>query len=150
MLELDGLINNNRILSKVQKSFWSCTHVNSCSKIYIIYQSTYFIEYFMQDNFKYPRIKKIHQILEKITRIDQKVKIHCVLLSDELLSTKIYYTSIYIFYILFISRQFQKSKNDENRTSTSKVTSKTIIIIIGVFKLFSLGNSFEFKATQEM
>ena len=22
----------NRILSKVQKSFWSCTHVNSCQK----------------------------------------------------------------------------------------------------------------------
>ena len=36
-----------------------------------------------------------------ITRFDQKVKIHCVLLSHELLSTKIYYTSIYIFYILF-------------------------------------------------
>ena len=28
----------------------------------------------MQDNFKYPRIKKIHQILEKITRFDQKSK----------------------------------------------------------------------------
>ena len=27
-----ALINNNRILSKVQKSFWSCTHVNSCQK----------------------------------------------------------------------------------------------------------------------
>ena len=26
----------------------------------------------MQDNFKYPRIKKIHQILEKITRFDLK------------------------------------------------------------------------------
>ena len=26
----------------------------------------------MQDNFKYPRIKKIHQMIEKITRIDQK------------------------------------------------------------------------------
>ena len=26
----------------------------------------------MQDNLKYPRIKKIHQVLEKITRIDQK------------------------------------------------------------------------------
>ena len=27
---------SNRILSKVQKSFWSCTHVNSCQK-YTIY-----------------------------------------------------------------------------------------------------------------
>ena len=35
-------------------------------------------------------------MLEKITRNDQKAKIHCVLLSHELLSTKIYYKSIYI------------------------------------------------------
>ena len=89
----------------------------------------------MQSNIKYPRIKKIHQILEKITRIDQKVKILCVLLSHELLSTKINYTSIYIFYILFISRQIQKSKNYQNPTSISEVTSKTIFIIL--FKLFS-------------
>ena len=27
---------SNRILSKVQKSFWSCTHVNSCQK-YALY-----------------------------------------------------------------------------------------------------------------
>ena len=27
---------SNRILSKVQKSFWSCTHVNSCQK-YTLY-----------------------------------------------------------------------------------------------------------------
>ena len=27
---------SNRILSKVQKSFWSCTHVNSCPK-YTLY-----------------------------------------------------------------------------------------------------------------
>ena len=27
---------SNRILSKVQKSFWSCTHVNSCLK-YTLY-----------------------------------------------------------------------------------------------------------------
>ena len=31
-----ALEGNNRILSKVQKSFWSCTHVNSCQK-YILY-----------------------------------------------------------------------------------------------------------------
>ena len=105
------------------------------------------MEYFIQGNFKYPRIKKIHQILEKITRNDQKVKIHCVLLSHELLSTKIYYTSISI-YILVISRQFQKWKNYQNPTSTSKVISKTIFIIL--FKLFSIGNSFELKATREM
>ena len=99
----------------------------------------------MQGNIKYARINKIHQILEKITRFHQKVKIHCVLLSHELLSTKIYYTSIYIFYLVFIARQVQKYKNDENPTSTSEDTYKTIFIIL--FELFSIGNSFEFKAT---
>ena len=64
----------------------------------------------MQGNFKYPRIKKIHQILEKITRFYQKAIILCVLQSHELLSTKIYYTSIYIFYLLFTSRQVQNSR----------------------------------------
>ena len=76
-------------------------------------------------------------MLEKIIRIDQKVKIHCVLLSHELLSTKLYYTSIYIFYILFVSRQFQKSKNDENPTSTSKDTYSSQNNFIILFKLFS-------------
>ena len=60
---------------------------------------------------------------------------------------KLYYTSIYIFYLLFISRQFPKSKTDENPTSTSGDTYKTIFIIL--FKLFCIGDSFEFNATQE-
>ena len=82
----------------------------------------------MQDNSKYPRIKKIHQILEKITRIDQKVKIHCILLSHELLSTKIYYTSIYIFYLLFISRQFQKCKMMKIQQVHQKIHAKQFIL----------------------
>ena len=61
---------------------------------------------------------------------------------------KLYYISIYILYILFISRQFQKCKNDENPRSTSKDTSKTIYNIL--FKLFSIGDSFKFKAIREM
>ena len=61
---------------------------------------------------------------------------------------KLYYTSIYIFYLLFISRQVQKSKSDVNPTSTSGDTHKTIFIIL--FKLFSIGDSFKFKATQVM
>ena len=61
---------------------------------------------------------------------------------------KLYYISIYIFHILFISKQVQKSKNDVNPTSTSGDTYKTILIIL--FKLFSIGNSFKFKATREM
>ena len=50
--------------------------------------------------------------------------------------------------MLFISRQIHKSKNYENPRSTSKVTHKTIFIIL--FELFSICNSFEFKVTQEM
>ena len=42
--------------------------------------------------------------------------------------------------------QFQISKNQENLSSTSKVTSKAILIIL--LNLFSIGNAFEFKATQ--
>ena len=38
---------SNRILSKVQKSFWSCTHANSCQK-YALYQTMYLIEYSIQ------------------------------------------------------------------------------------------------------
>ena len=68
----------NRILSKskILLVLYSCEEL---SIIYIIYQSTYFIEYFMQGNFKYPRIKKIYQVPKKITRFDRKVKILCVL-----------------------------------------------------------------------
>ena len=94
---------SNRILSKVQKSFWSCTHVNSFQKICIIYQSTYFIEYLIQNNLKYPRIKKIHQMIEKITRIDQNTKVHCVLLSHDLLTTKsILYINLHILLMVLI------------------------------------------------
>ena len=55
------------------------------------------------------------------------------------------YQFIYITYYLF--QDIQKSKNDENPTSTSKVTSKTIIIIL--FELFYICNSFELKVIHE-
>ena len=60
---------------------------------------------------------------------------------------KLYYTSIYIFCILFNSIQIQKSKNYQNPRSISKDTYKAIFIIL--FKLFSICNSFELKATRE-
>ena len=87
----------------------------------------------MQDNFKYPRIKKSHQILEKI-RFDQKVKIHCVLLSHELLSTKINYRSTTHQFIYFIYSYYLFQDNFKNAkiikiTSASKDTYKTIFII---------------------
>ena len=135
---------SNRILSKskILLVLYSCEQL---SIIYIIYQSTYFIEYFMQGNFKYPRIKKIHQVLEKITRFDQKVKILCVLQSHELLSSKTHYTSIYIFYrsILFKSKQVQKFKNYKNPTTTSRDINKTSL---NFWKnIISISISFEFQ-----
>ena len=39
-------------LYPTSKSFWSCTHVNICHKYTLYIKSTYFIEYFMQGNFK--------------------------------------------------------------------------------------------------
>ena len=57
---------SNWILSKVQKSFWSCTHVNSCLKIYTTYQSTYFIDDFNQGVIKNPKITEIQQVQQKI------------------------------------------------------------------------------------
>ena len=67
-------------------------------------------------------------MLEKITGFYQETQNPLCLLSHELLSTKIYYTSIYIFYILFISSQVQKSRNCQNPISTSKDTYKTILL----------------------
>ena len=102
----------------------------------------------MQDNLKYPRINKIHQVLEKITRIDQKDQkfiVSCYHMNCYL--QEIHYTSIYIFYLLFISKHFQISKNDVNPTSTSGDTCKTIFLIL--FKLFSIGDSCIYKTTQQ-
>ena len=99
----------------------------------------------MQGNFIYPRIKKTHQIFEKITTFDQKTKPFLSYYHMNYYLQQLYYTPIYIWYTLFTSRQVQKSKNDENPTSTSKDTYKTIFIIL--FKLFSICNSFEFKVT---
>ena len=52
---------DNRILSKskILLVLYSCELLTI---LYIIYQSTYCFEYFMQGNLKYPRIKKIHQM----------------------------------------------------------------------------------------
>ena len=67
---------------------------------YTTHQFTYLIYYLFQDNFK--NAKNYQNP------------------TNELLSTKIHYTSIYIFYLLIFSRQFQKCNNYQNPTSTSK------------------------------
>ena len=74
------LVINNRILSKVQKSFWSCTHMNSFQK-YALYVNLHILLNLIQKNSRYPRIKKIYQMIEKITRIDQKTKSLCLVIT---------------------------------------------------------------------
>ena len=62
---------SNRILSKVQKSFWSCTHVNSCQK-YTLYINLPILLNIYPRQLQIFKNQEIHQVLEKITRIDQK------------------------------------------------------------------------------
>ena len=57
------------------------------------------------------------------------------------------YQFTYFIYYLFQDK-FKNPKNYENPTSTSEVTYRTICIIL--FKLFSIGDSYEFKATREV
>ena len=42
---------SNRILSKVQKSFWSCTHVNSCQH-YTLYINLHILLNILQKQLK--------------------------------------------------------------------------------------------------
>ena len=48
---------------KILLVLYSCEQL---LKIHTTYQSTYFIDYFMQDKFKNPRIKKIQQVHQKL------------------------------------------------------------------------------------
>ena len=80
----------------------------------MIYQSIYFIEHFIQDNFKYPRIEKIHQVLEKIKQeLIKNTKIQCVLLSHDLLHTKFtLYINLHILlmFLIMASLKIQQSR----------------------------------------
>ena len=59
----------------------------------------------------------------------KKGKIHCVLLSYELLSTKIYYTSIYIFYLLFIGRISKIRKMMKIQEVHQKIHAKQFLLL---------------------
>ena len=112
---------SNRILSKVQKSFWSCTHVNSCQNNILYINLHILLNILSKTTSNIQESRKSIKFLKRQQELIKNIKIHCVLLSHE--------TSVYIFYLLFISRQYQKCKNDANPTSTSEVTSKTIFIL---------------------
>ena len=82
----------------------------------------------MQGNSQYPRIKKIHQILEKITRFDQKVKILCVLLSHALISQKhtTYQFTCFIYYLF--QDKFKNSKIIKIQQVHQKLQTKQLIL----------------------
>ena len=82
----------------------------------------------MQDNSKYPRIKKIHQKIEKITRIDQKDQNQlCLVISV----VSCYHMNCGLQ--KYITHQFTYFNYYLNPTSTSRDTCKTIFIILFVF-----------------
>ena len=145
---INFVAQDNRILPKSKISFWSCTHVNSGQKYTQYINLHILLNILSKTALHIQESRKFIISLKRYQDLIKTVKILCDLLSHELLSTKIYYTSIYIFYILCISEQVQKSKSYENPRSTSKVTYKTIIIIL--FQLFSICNSLEFKVTREV
>ena len=57
---------SNRILSKVQKSFWSCTDVNSYSKLHYVSISILYTDDGIHGMIKNPKIKEIHKVHQKI------------------------------------------------------------------------------------
>ena len=102
----------------------------------------------MQDNSKYPRIKKIHQILEKITRIDQKDQNPLCLVITGIVVYKNYTTHQFTYFIYYlIQDNFKNAKIIKNPSSKQEIHAKQFFSIL--FKLSSIGDSFKFKATQE-
>ena len=49
-----------------QEPFVSCNNMNCCLQKYTTHQFTHCIYYLHQDNFKYSRIMKIHQVHQKL------------------------------------------------------------------------------------
>ena len=56
---------SNRILSKVQKSFWSCTHVNSCQK-YALYTNLHILLNILSK--ATPNIKESRKSIKRLKR----------------------------------------------------------------------------------
>ena len=105
--------------SKILLVLCSCEQL---SKLHTIHQSTYFIEYFMQGNFKYPRIKKIHQILEKIPRFYQKMKIFVSCIHMNCCLHKYTIHNLHILFIVY----FKTSSNIQKLSKSNKYIKRYI------------------------
>ena len=81
----------------------------------------------MQNNLKYSRIKKIHQVLEKITRIDQKTPKFIVSCSHINCCLQNYTTHQFTYFIYYIFQDNIKySKNIEIQQLHQKIYTKQV------------------------
>ena len=83
----------------------------------------------MQGNFKYPRIKKIHKMLETITRIDQKKSKYFVSCYHMKYSLQKYtkYQFTYVIYYLFQDK-FKNPKMMKIQQVHQKLHTKRILL----------------------
>ena len=71
----------------------------------------------------------------------------CLVITRIVVYKNLLYIYLHILFIIYFKTISEISKKDVNPTSTSGDTCKTIFIIL--FKLFSIGDLFKSKATQE-
>ena len=93
--------------------------------------------------------RKSIKCLKRQQELIKKVKIHCVLLSHELLCINILHINLHILftpYYLFQDK-FKNQKIIKIQQLHQKIHAKQLLLFY--FKLFSIGNSFEFKLTRE-
>ena len=112
-----------------------------------IYQSTYFIEYFMHDNFKYPRSKKIYQVLKKnLQDLIKKPKsfVSCNHMNCCLQNRTTHQFISFIYYSC--QDKFKNSRIIKIHQVHQKLQAKQFLFIF--FNLFSICNIFEFEVTQ--
>ena len=65
---------SNRILSKVQKSFWSCTHVNSCQNYALYINLNILLNILCKTTLNIQESRKFHQKIEKKQDLIKKLK----------------------------------------------------------------------------
>ena len=99
----------------------------------------------MQDNFNYPRIKKIHQVLEKITRFDQKVKILVSCNHMNCCIQNILHINLHILYIIQVKTRSNIQELSKYIQYIKSYKKNNFLIIL--FTLFSSCNTFEFEAS---
>ena len=102
--------------------------MNSCQK-FTLYQSTYFIEYFIQGNFKYPRIKKIHQKIERITQFDSKHQNSlCLVITGIVVYKNKLHINLHILFIIYISDNFKNAKVIKIQEVHQKIHAKQVLL----------------------